>query len=56
MLAQIDEDLRTIGELTGHKDFRTTQKVYAHLGNNKLRQASERIAGKVKELLSTPLD
>lgn len=53
MLVQMGEDLRTIGELIGHKDFRTTQKVYAHLGNNKLRQASERIAGKVEELLST---
>jgi site-specific recombinase XerD len=54
MLAAMGEDLRTIGELIGHKDFRTTQRVYAHLGSSKLQKASERIAGKVEELLTAP--
>lgn len=47
-----DCDLRTIGELIGHKDIRTTQKVYAHLGNKSLLDASELIVTKVEELMA----
>lgn len=45
-------DLRTIGELIGHKDIRTTQKVYAHLGNQSLQDASELLVTKVEELMA----
>jgi site-specific recombinase XerD len=52
MLANVGGDLRTIGELIGHKDIRTTQKVYAHLGNKSLQTASELIVTKVEELMA----
>lgn len=52
MLANCGEDLRTIGDLIGHKDIKTTQRVYAHLASNTLRRASEKIVTKVEELLT----
>ena len=53
MLANSGQDLRTIGELIGHRDLATTRRVYAHLENGTLRKASETIVTKVEGLLSS---
>lgn len=55
MIANIDGggvDLRTIGELIGHKDIRTTQRTYAHLANKSLQNASELLVTKVEGLMA----
>lgn len=50
ILANQGESLRTIGGLLGHKDLKTTEKVYAHLTGQTLRSSSEKFVEKLNSL------
>lgn len=49
-LANQGESLRNIGALLGHKNLKTTEKVYAHLTGHTLRASSEKFVEKLNSL------